>query len=94
MNAKANGNATTLDVTGTMTLKGVTKPLTVPVRVTYLKDKLKARGGSNKDGDLLVLRASFTIKRSDFGLNAAKFEDKVSNDIELTFSLAGMAPRS
>jgi polyisoprenoid-binding protein YceI len=94
MNAKADGNATTLEVTGTMTLKGVTKPLTVPVKVTYLKDKLKARGGSNKDGDLLVLRASFTIKRSDFGLNAAKFEDKVSNDIELTFSLAGMAPRS
>jgi polyisoprenoid-binding protein YceI len=93
-NAKADGNATTMEVTGNMTLKGTTKSLTVPAKVTYLKDKLKARGGSNKDGDLLVVRATFTIKRSDFGINAAKHEDKVSNDIELTFSLAGMAPRS
>ena len=93
-NAKTDGNATTLDVTGNMTIKGTTKSLTVPAKVTYLKDKLKARGGSNKDGDLLVVRATFTIKRSDFGVNAAKFEEKVSNDIELTFSLAGMAPRS
>jgi len=93
-NAKTEGNATTLEVTGHMTIKGVTKSLTVPAKVTYLKDKLKARGGGNKEGDLLVIRASFAIKRSDFGINAAKFEEKVSNDIELTFSLAGMAPRS
>ena len=92
-NAKTEGNATTLEVTGNMTIKGVTKSLTVPAKVTYLKDKLKARGGTNKEGDLLVLRATFSIKRSDFGINAAKFEEKVSNDIELTFSLAGMAPR-
>ena len=92
-NAKTTGNVTTLDVAGSMTIKGTTKPLTVPVKLTYLKDKLKARGGSNKDGDLLVLRATFTIKRSDFGINAAKFEEKVSNDIELTFSLAGIAPK-
>ena len=75
-----------------MSIKGVTKPVTVPVKLTYLKDKLKARGGSNKDGDLLVLRASFVIKRSDYGINAAKFEEKVSDEIELTFSLAGSAP--
>jgi polyisoprenoid-binding protein YceI len=91
-NAKTEGNATTLDVTGNMTIKGVTKSITVPVKLTYLKDKLKARGGSNKDGDLLVLRANFSVKRSDYGINAAKFEEKVSNDIELTFSLAGIAP--
>lgn len=91
-NAKTTGNVTTLDVTGNMTIKGTTKSLTVPVKLTYLKDKLKARGGSNKDGDLLVLRSTFTIKRGDFGINAAKFEEKVSNDIELTFSLAGIAP--
>ena len=91
-NAKTDGNVTILDVTGNMTIKGVTKSVTVPVKLTYLKDKLKARGGSNKDGDLLVLRASFVIKRSDYGINTAKFEEKVSNEIELTFSLAGFAP--
>ena len=92
-NAKTDGNVTTMDVTGNLTIKGATKSVTVPVKATYLKDKLRARG-SNKDGDLLVLRSNFTIKRSDFGINAAKFEDKVSNEIELSLSLAGAAPRS
>ncbi len=91
-NAKTEGNVTTLDVAGKMTIKGETKSLTIPVKLTYLKDKLKARGGSNKDGDILVVRSSFVIKRSDFGINAAKFEEKVSDEIELTFSLAGFAP--
>ena len=91
-NARTDGNVTTMDVTGKMTMKGTTKSLNVPVKLTYLKDKLKARGGSNKDGDILIVRSTFSIKRSDFGINAAKFEDKVSNDIELTVSLAGFAP--
>jgi polyisoprenoid-binding protein YceI len=92
-NARTDGNVTTLDVTGNLTIKGTTRSVTVPVKLTYLKDKLRARG-SNKDGDILVLRSSITIKRSDFGINAAKFEDKVSNEIELSLSLAGSAPRS
>jgi len=90
---KSEGNVSTMDVTGNLTIKGVTKSLTVPVKLTYLKDKLKARV-PNKEGDLLVLRTSFTIRRNDFGINAAKFEEKVSNEIELNLSLAGMAPRS
>lgn len=90
-NAKTEGTTTTLDVTGDFTLRGVTKSITVPVKLTYLKDKLAAR--QNKPGDLLVLRSTFTIKRSDFGVNAGKNEDKVSNDIELSLSLAGAAPR-
>ena len=92
-NVKSEGNVSTMDVTGNLTIKGVTKSLTVPVKLTYLKDKLKARV-PNKEGDLLVLRTNFTIKRNDFRINAAKVEDKVSNEIELNLSLAGMAPRS
>jgi polyisoprenoid-binding protein YceI len=90
-NVKTDGNATSADATGKMTVKGVTKDITVPVKLTYLKDKLKARSG--KDGDLLVVRSNFSIKRSDYGINAAKFEDKVSNEIELSLSVAGTAPR-
>ena len=90
-NVKTDGNATSADATGKMTVKGVTKDITVPVKLTYLKDKLKARSG--KDGDLLVIRSNFSIKRSDYGINAAKFEDKVSNEIELSLSVAGTAPR-
>src|SRR5213592_2995834 len=66
-NVKTQGNVTTADVTGKMSLHGVTKTITAPVKMTFLKDKLKARTG--KEGDLLVVRASFKIKRSDFGIN-------------------------
>jgi polyisoprenoid-binding protein YceI len=90
-NVKTDGNVTTADAAGKLTVKGVTKDVTVPVKLTYLKDKLKARTG--KEGDLLVVRSNFSIKRSDFGINAAKSEDKVSNDIELSLSVAGAAPR-
>jgi polyisoprenoid-binding protein YceI len=93
-NVKTEGNVTTAAVSGTMTIKGVTKKLSVPVKLTYLKDRLRDRGGMKPvDGDLLVLRAVFTVKRADFDINPGKFEDKVANDIEITLGIAGAAPR-
>src|SRR6266498_3827608 len=91
-NARTQANITTADVTGKSSLHGVTKSITVPVTLTFLKDKLKART-PGKDGDLLVIRASFKIKRSDFAINPGQGEDKVSDDIELNLSIAGAAPR-
>jgi polyisoprenoid-binding protein YceI len=91
-NAKTSGNETTADVTGKLTVKGITKTVTVPVRITYLKDRLKDRI-PNKQGDLLVLRAKFSIKRSDFNINARNGEDKVSDEIQLSLSLAGMSAK-
>jgi polyisoprenoid-binding protein YceI len=90
-NAKTQANVTTAEVTGKWSLHGVTKAITVPVKMTFLKDKLKARTG--KDGDLLVIRADFRIKRSDFGINPGQMEEKVSDDIELNLSIAGAAQR-
>jgi polyisoprenoid-binding protein YceI len=89
--AKTEGDVTTAEVTGKFTLHGISKELTAPVKLTYLKGKLAERSGA--PGDLLVLRAVFIVKRSDFGINSGTFEDKVSNDIELTLSLAGAAPK-
>jgi len=91
-NVKTVETTTTADVTGTMTIKGVSKKLTVPVRWTYLKDKLSARV-PNLKGDLLVVRATFNVKRSDFGINSGAFEEKVSDVIELNLSVAGASPR-
>jgi polyisoprenoid-binding protein YceI len=90
-NVKTEGDKTTADVTGKLTLKGITKEITVPVSFTYLPGKLGARVKDAK-GDLLVVRAAFAIKRSDFGINAGKMDDKVAETIELTLSLAGAAP--
>jgi polyisoprenoid-binding protein YceI len=87
-NVKTDGDNTTADVTGTFTLKGISKELTVPVKLTYMKDKLGDRVPGQK-GDLLVIRAGFNIKRGDFNINPGQYEDKVSDTIELTLSIAG-----
>lgn len=91
-NVKTDGDNTTAEVNGTLTIKGVAKDITAPVKLTYLKDKLGQRV-PNLKGDLLVIRSNFTIKRSDFGINPDAPTDKVANDIELTLSVAGAAAR-
>ena len=91
-NVKTEGDTTTADVTGTFTLKGISKEITVPVKLTFLKDKLADRMPGQK-GDLLVIRAGFSIKRSDYNINPGQYEDKVSNTIELTLSIAGSSPK-
>lgn len=75
---------------GTLTIKGVAKEMTAPIKLSYLKDKLAQRV-PNLKGDLLVIRSTFTIKRSDFGINPGAPQDKVSHEIELTLSVAGAA---
>lgn len=89
-NVKSVGDTTTADAVGTLTIRGVAKEMTIPIKLTYLKDKLSARV-PNLKGDLLVLRSNFTVKRTDFGINPAAPQDKVSNDIELVLSVAGAA---
>lgn len=93
-NVKTSGAETTADVTGNFTLKGLTREITVPVRLTYLPGKLADRTNGRMQGDLLVVRSQFKIKRSDFGVNPGAPTDKVADEIELTLSLAGAAPRS
>lgn len=91
-NVKTADNVTTAEVNGTFNLHGVSKEITVPVKITYLKDKLGARVPSLK-GDLLVIRANFTIDRADFDIQKGKFEDKVSDTINLTLSIAGASAK-
>ena len=87
-NVKTSGDTTTADAVGTLTIKGVAKEITTPVKLSYLKGKLGQRV-PNMKGDLLVIRSNFTIKRSDFGINPQATQDKVSDDIELNLSVAG-----
>ena len=91
-NVQRNGDTGTADVKGLFILKGVSKEITVPVKVTYLPGKLKARGG-DKEGDLLVVRSNFKLNRSDFGIQPGQATDKVSEEIDISLSLAGSAPK-
>ena len=87
-NVKTDGNVTSAEASGTFTLHGVSKELTVPIKLTYLKDKLSARV-PNLKGDLLVVRANFTINREDFNIQKGQYEDKVSPTIDLSLAIAG-----
>lgn len=94
-NVRTQGAQVIADVSGRLTVKGVTKDVTVPVTLTHLADKLGARlGDQTVKGDLLVLRATFTINRSDFGIQAGQMTDKVAETIHLSLSIAGAAPRA
>ena len=91
---RTQGAQVTAEVTGRLTLKGVTKEVTVPVSFTHLPDKLGARLGDAKlQGDLLVVRANFEINRSDFGIMAGQATDKVAETIHLSLSIAGAAKK-
>jgi polyisoprenoid-binding protein YceI len=92
-NVKTTGDKTTADAVGTFTLKGLTKEITVPVTLTYLKNKLAARSNGQMKGDLLVIRANFAIQRADYGINPKAPTDKVAEMIDLTLSIAGAAPQ-
>lgn len=91
--AKTEGDVTSAQALGTFTLRGVSKELSVPVKLTYLKDKLQARTNGQMKGDLLVVRSSFSIQRSDFQVNPGAPQDKVADTIDLTLSIAGASPR-
>lgn len=91
-NVKTDGDNTTADLSGTLTIRNVSKEVSVPVKLAYLKDKLGLRV-PNQKGDLLVIRSSFSIKRSDYGINPGAPEDKVADAIDLSLSIAGASPR-
>lgn len=93
-NVKTSGTTTTADAAGKFTLKGVTKDITVPVKLTHLPDALEKRTKPGNKGDLLVVRGEFTILRADYGIKPGQNEDKVANEIKLTLAIVGSAPKA
>ncbi len=85
-----DGDSGTADVSGTFTLHGVSKDITVPAKVTYLPGRLGDRIPDAK-GDLLVIRADWTIKRSEHGIKPGEAEDKVADEVQLSMAIAGAA---
>jgi polyisoprenoid-binding protein YceI len=93
-NVRSQGAQVLADVTGKLTVKGVTKDVTVPVSFTYLADKAGARVNDPKiKGDLIVLRSTFQINRSDFNIKPGQMTDNVAETINLSLSIAGAALR-
>jgi polyisoprenoid-binding protein YceI len=93
-NVKTSGTTTTATANGKLTVKGVTKEISTPVKITYLADALEKRTKPGNKGDLLVVRSEFTILRADYGINPGQMEDKVSPEIAITVAIVGTAPKS
>lgn len=74
-----------------VTIKDVTRTLTIPIRATLLPGRLgeRVRGMT---GDLLVLRSQFVIKRSDFNLKTDIGTDTVADEIQVTAAIVGVRP--
>ncbi len=94
-NVKTTGNDTTATATGKFTLKGVTKDISVPVKLTYLAGSYGKRLNKPElGGDLLVVRGEFTINRGDYGIQPGKNEDKVNPEVKLSLAIVGGAPKA
>lgn len=93
-NVKTEKDKTTADVAGVFTLHGVSKEVTFPVEMKYLKDKLGEHLGGSQKGDMLVITSTnFSIKRADYNIMPGKNLDKVADIIKLTLGVAGAAPK-
>jgi polyisoprenoid-binding protein YceI len=93
LNSKKEGNTGVAEVKGVFTLKGISKEVIVPVKVTYLPGRLADRTGGKVEGDLLVVRTNFQINRGDYGIKQGENLDKVSDVIDISLALAGAAPK-
>lgn len=86
---KTGDNQFELSVKGEFQCKGVTKAMTIPVRVTYQKGGLANRLRGQK-GDLLILRTEFRIGRKDFGIKPDMNNTVVAEEIQIRAAIVGM----
>jgi polyisoprenoid-binding protein YceI len=73
---------TTLNVTGDLTVKGVTKSITVPIEITGTG---KGMQGETRTG----FRAEFKINRNDYGMTADP-EPVIGNEIHIIVAIEGI----
>jgi polyisoprenoid-binding protein YceI len=83
----------TAKVAGDFLFHGVTKPLTVDATVKYLPGKLKARGGVEKDGDIVQVYSKFSVNRLDFDVAPDLSTDLIGNKIDIDLAVTGIAVR-
>lgn len=81
---KAGKKKDQYEVEGTLTLRGVTKPLTITVEKTGL-------GEGRRGGKIAGFHTSFTIDRTEFGVSYAPDGSGVGREVELTISIEANA---
>jgi len=94
-NVKTSGNTATGMATGTFTMHGVTKHVSIPFKMTYLVASASTR--QRAPGDLVMISADFNISLKDFNIGGTQgvIGSKVGEQIKITAQLFGNAlPKS
>lgn len=80
-----------LTVAGSFTLHGITNKISFPARLTYLKESDMTR--MRLPGDLLAIRAEFTVPLADYNITGPKdmklIGAKISEEIKISVNLMG-----
>jgi polyisoprenoid-binding protein YceI len=78
--AKKTGE-TTYDVSGDLTIHGVTKPVVAKLEFTGMADMGKGMNAG--------FEATFAVKRSDFGMNYGIKQGALGDDVKVVVALEG-----
>ena len=93
----APNQASEINVTGDLTIHGVTKRVTVPVRVVVIPESELTKG-SRGPGDWIHATTTFSIKLTDYGIAVPeKLVMKLANEVLVkldVFAVAGSSPRT
>jgi len=90
---KSTAESATYEVTAVaeLTLRGRSKAIRFPARITYLKETSMTK--KKMEGDLLAARASFVVSLADFGITGPKGSGlvgtKVGDSVQVDVSLIG-----
>lgn len=79
-----------LDAMGGIVCRGKVARLDVPVQITFIRGGMAERTDGAIPGDLLVVRTSFVLKRSDLALDRVPIPaGKLADEIQIQASLVG-----
>lgn len=90
-NITVNGNTANGIATGTFTMHGVTKQMSIPFKMTYVPESAKTR--ERAPGDLVMISADFNISLKDYNIAGQEgtIGSKVGESIKITAQLFGNA---
>ncbi len=76
---------------GSLLLKGVSKKISLPVKIQYLRGERRKYDG--KRGDLLFLEGQLPLSRTDFEISPGQMLDIIKDRITVKLSLMGCSDR-
>jgi polyisoprenoid-binding protein YceI len=80
-----------ISITGDFSLHGVTKRITVPVRVVYIPESDLTKG-SRGPGDWIHATAKFPVKLADYGVTVPeKLMMKLADTVDVTLDVFAVA---